>query len=444
MSASLLKQMVIWPAIFLLTNGAVQNARAAAETGRPVMTVSLKDVEGRWAHVARGDLERAATSGNPEAQYYLGATDFARAYEANVSGSEWVLRAEGPHLADVDTNLVKSKWGDKPEGDVRKAAEAGDREAMYFIGMLGQDRAVADEHKAAEWVQRAAEQGLVIAQYRMGGLCFEGGAANSDPRIAAEWFRKAALAGHEGAQHRLALLLLDGNWLRPDYAEAVEWLRKAADQGCPHALYDLARQYSVGNGEPRNSGDSIVALLRQSAKKGFPEAQFSLADHYRQGLGVPKDYISAIDWYRRAYSSAENYPRTDEVMHYPVMSLNDPSNAIRAQVVDLLDALDDQGDIDPTKKAADPKLLEVFRVYRRGNDFGQPEFQQQLGEFYEKGVNVKQNFTLAVLWYSLAAEGGNAKAAPARDHLKPFLSETNLTTLSQWMDEYHKGRNSKK
>ena len=108
--------------------------------------------------------------------------------------------------------------------------------------------------EAVYWFQKAAEQGSVKAQYRL-GYCYEAFSSvvdvNQDPVKAVEWYRKAAGQGDVDAQYRLGLCLLGlGEWSRDSVpvnkTEALEWLNKAAEQGsqpAAEALKELRSQF---------------------------------------------------------------------------------------------------------------------------------------------------------------------------------------------------------
>ncbi len=83
----------------------------------------------------------------------------------------------------------------------RKAAEQGDRDSQYYMGICYYNgRGVKeDNYEAVKWFRRAAEQGHAEAQYYM-GLCYNNGlGVIKDELEAIKWFRKAANQGHRNA-----------------------------------------------------------------------------------------------------------------------------------------------------------------------------------------------------------------------------------------------------
>jgi len=55
---------------------------------------------------------------------------------------------------------------------------------------------------------------------------------------------------------------------------------------------------------------------------------------------------------------------------------------------------------------------------RQAAEAGDVEMQFELGELYEFGFGLKQNYIPALAWYILAAERGHEKAMKRRDALK--------------------------
>ena len=65
-----------------------------------------------------------------------------------------------------------------------------------------------DNEMAAIWFRKAAENGLPVAQYRLGIRYFDGDGVEKDEEKALAWLRKAAEGGDEDAKK--ALKILDG------------------------------------------------------------------------------------------------------------------------------------------------------------------------------------------------------------------------------------------
>ena len=134
---------------------------------------------------------------------------------------EMLLQAVGDpeHAAEHRDILVH-------QGALALAAEAGDPDAMYNLGVLFND---SDPAQARQWYERAALAGDRDAMYNLGQLLYD-----SDPAQARKWWQQAAQAGHTDAMFNLGMLLRDS-----DPAQARKWWERAAQTGDPDAMYNL-------------------------------------------------------------------------------------------------------------------------------------------------------------------------------------------------------------
>ena len=175
-------------------------------------------------------------------------------------------------------------------------AEQGDARAqlglalMYFLGQGVQVNMAA----ALDWCQKAADHGLVAAQYELGQIYEHPWRPElQDFAEAAEWYEKAADQGYADAQDELGGMYEFGLGVPRDYSEAEKWFVKAGD------LVSIAKMYaSVGD----NHG-MAAKWYRKLADQGNKDAEFRLGEMYRNGTGVPLDYVSAHMWFNLAAGS---------------------------------------------------------------------------------------------------------------------------------------------
>lgn len=120
-------------------------------------------------------------------------------------------------------------------------ANNGNVLAQYRLGVLyynGQG-IPEDEKQAIFWWKKAAAQGHAESMYQLGSAYLFGSSTAkfvSDPdREAATWYFQAASAGHADAQYHLGLLFLAGKGVVQNHQEAARWMKKAAAQGHPEA-----------------------------------------------------------------------------------------------------------------------------------------------------------------------------------------------------------------
>jgi TPR repeat protein len=119
------------------------------------------------------------------------------------------------YAAYQSKNLLVAELG------FRKAADAGDSNAMYNLGVLLEERSELGE--AETWYRRAADAGNSLAMFNFGVLL----ADRDDLGEAETWYRRAADAGDSDAMSNLGLLLKE----RGELGEAETWWRRAADAG---------------------------------------------------------------------------------------------------------------------------------------------------------------------------------------------------------------------
>ena len=97
--------------------------------------------------------------------------------------------------------------------EVKRKAESGilkDQVGLarrYYNG----DGVPKDYAKAAEWYQKAAEQGSDFAQYNIGVMYNKGEGVSKDAAKAAEWWKKAAAQDNAAAQEALKNLPAHGS-----------------------------------------------------------------------------------------------------------------------------------------------------------------------------------------------------------------------------------------
>ena len=159
------------------------------------------------------------------------------------------------YAAYRSTNLPVS------EHAFRKAAEAGDSEAMFTLGVLLDDR--GESGQAETWWRRAAEAGHSGAMFNLGVLLDDRGESGE----AETWFRRAAEAGDSGAMNNLGVLLE----LRGKSGQAETWFRRAAEAGDSEPMLSLGVLL-----EQRGKSDQAETWYRRAAEAGHSGAMNNL------------------------------------------------------------------------------------------------------------------------------------------------------------------------
>lgn len=163
----------------------------------------------RWFAQALGSLQRAAERQDAEAQRTLA-----------------MMYRDGLGVAKDEAQ--SKQW-------LHQAAENGDPLAQTLWGtLLAKETGAEDIQPAIHWLQKAAEQNSVTAQ----DMLAHTQAMLGNQQEADKWYRraftlneKAARQGKIIAQFRLGIAYRDGKGIPADADKARDWLAKAAAQG---------------------------------------------------------------------------------------------------------------------------------------------------------------------------------------------------------------------
>lgn len=148
---------------------------------------------------------------------------------------------------------------------------------------------------AMRWYRKAAEAGDPKAMFYLGLTLEQGLQGDADASDAVDWYRRAAAAEYPLAQFKLGLLHQFGQLVARDLALAREWYEKAAGQGLADAQYNLAVLLELGEGGPADP-ERAVSLYRKAARAGIIEAFLNLGNLYARGEEIDQDLVEALKW----------------------------------------------------------------------------------------------------------------------------------------------------
>ena len=184
-------------------------------------------------------------------------------------------------------------------------------EPQYELGWMyetGFNSAARDMTEAVKWYRKAAEQGHIQAQLRLGLIYERGEGVAQDPIEAVKWYRKAAAQGDAHTQVNLGLMYERGEGVAQDPAEAVKWYRKAAAQGDAWGQNNLGWMYANGEGVAQDPAEA-VKWYRKAAAQGNAHAQANLGLMYETGRGVTQSDAEAIKWYTKAAEQSNDFAK---------------------------------------------------------------------------------------------------------------------------------------
>lgn len=263
---------------------------------------------------------------------------------------------------------------------LQKAARQGLGVAQFYLAVhYARGRGVAkDEAQALAWTSRAAAQGNIgaLMQHYLGNIQRE--PRPTDGTELRERVRAAAEAGDAWSQFVLGKLLFEGTTLEAqmsksekislggfprDRDQAMKWLRASADQGIADAQVALAKVYFSGTGVAPDLQEA-ARLFRKAADLGNAEAMLYLAEI------DGRDAAKAEHWLRKAAEAG-----------YPAAQLR------------LGTALFNGSGMLKDEKTAVAWLL-------RAAEHGQPDAHRLLAQAYAEGRGVRRNSELAAKWES--------------------------------------------
>jgi TPR repeat protein len=197
----------------------------------------------------------------------------------------------------------------------RRAADRGDRDAMFALGMLriaGRAGPVNRED-GAKLIAAAARLKHPMASYNLGMLYLEGQLFPRDLVRAAELFRIAADAGSPEAQYALATMYKEGRGVKQDIVESTRLLYHAAIVDNLDAVVEYGIALFNGAGVARNEEEGARFLMR-AAQRGSPIAQNRIAHILAAGRGMPADPVEAIKWHLLAKEAGRGDQKLDGFM----------------------------------------------------------------------------------------------------------------------------------
>lgn len=252
---------------FVRIQGKGENAFASREEYRAFLRENISQCEGWFQKALQGGVHLAANNLN---HYYT-------------KGDEDIIAPQPEKAAGL--------W--------KMAAELGHPLHQYFYA--GDLEKEGKKAEALEWYKRAAEGGQRDAWYYI-GLAYENGeTVPKDLAYAAKCYEKGACAPsgkRVGCSNRLGAFYYDGDGVERDYAKSFQLLKYAYDQGSTWGVCYLGKCYFRGWGTQQDYGKAREML--EQVDWVNREAYYMLGVIYGQGLGVPEDIKKGVEYLQKA------------------------------------------------------------------------------------------------------------------------------------------------
>jgi localization factor PodJL len=178
-------------------------------------------------------------------------------------------------------------------------------------------------------------------------------------------------------------------------------LHDGAAAGDAGAEFELALRLLDGRGVARDP-QAAAQWLEQAAIRGLPIAEYRLAALYEKGVGVTRDLPVAMGWYVKA------------------------ATAGNARAMHNLAVMHAEGSI-----GGKPDYATAAEWFRKAGQFGVRDSQFNLGILYARGLGAPQDFGQSWLWFSLAAQQGDADAGHKRDDVAAKMDQAALEAAKQ-------------
>jgi uncharacterized protein len=263
----------------------------------------------------------------------------------------------------------------------------------------------------------------------------------------------AALRGDPQSQYNLATMYDYGNGTPSDKEQALRWYLTAIDNGSPEALYALGLAYGNGNGVVEANPDEMVRLLLLAAEKGVTDALVVLGNHFmlkairispEAQFGLSVD-TRAHDLAYELFSLAASQGNDQAMFEIGYMYFN--GYGVEENVRMAFHHLTNSGNLGNFQ--AQWYLADIFFGvylsgsgeeftnyqeaaiwYRRAAKEGLPP-RERLGEMYERGLGVPQDYVEAHMWYNVAAASGSDEAALNREELSRMMSASQIQSAQE-------------
>lgn len=179
---------------------------------------------------------------------------------------------------------------------------AAERCVLCGIGLNEIDDIEIDDKQLLEMVNKAP---LVFGYYLLAQMYGEGVYVEKDYKKSFELYNKAANFGYNPAEYEVGRALQNGWGCEKNEKEAFNYYVRAKEHGNLDAYNALGNCYVDGRGVEVN--DEIgFKLYMEGAIKGGVSATGNVGWAYENGRGVLRDYLKAIEWFKKADSAYSN------------------------------------------------------------------------------------------------------------------------------------------
>ncbi len=242
-----------------------------------------------------------AEKGNVEVMKLVSLV-YTLAYDDDENALKWRAKAAEAtgKLEDIKEVAENYSMNDDFENSViwyKKAAELGDIEALYNIGIEYERMDDSDPAEVTYWFEKAIAAGYTEAEVTVAFRCLSGETYKKDENKAFKLFSKHAELGDDMALYGLGLCYRRGAGVSKDDKKAFEYFEKA-NNFCSRPL--LAKCYLEGVGVEKNEQKGFEILAEENKDDhGGLEVLYLLGECYFFGKGAESDKQKAKELWKK-------------------------------------------------------------------------------------------------------------------------------------------------
>ena len=197
------------------------------------------------------------------------------------------------------------------------------------------------------------------------------------------------------------------------YKEVFEDYKIRAERGNAEYQWRLGRCYEFGRGVDKDYVKA-VEWYRKSAEQGNTEGQWLLGRCYEFGWGVYKDDVKAVEWYKKSAEQGDSDGQWRLGNCYK-LGHGIEKNKVKAIVWYRKSA--EQGNAEgqwrlglcyEDGEGVDKDYVKAVEWYRKSAEQGNSDGQWRLGLCYKLGQGIEKNYVKAIEWYRKSAEQGDS------------------------------------
>lgn len=191
------------------------------------------------------------------------------------------------------TDLFMEKEEIQEAVNLYRQAMQGDTETQVALAEFY--RSIGRDEWAFAWYEKAADAGNLDALYWVGNYYFDGVVVDKDEGKAFACYEEAAWEGHPDAMNNYADMHFRGEYVEKDVKRGFELFSIAAERGVPESMYTVGYMYTNGIGVEKN-----LEMARHWIERSALSGDSYAANHLGQEAFEQDKGEEAYRWFQMA------------------------------------------------------------------------------------------------------------------------------------------------